>query len=176
MKMIIRGVNVDITPAMKTHIEEKIGRLAKYIDKIDNVEATIIVRVRNNEQIIEVTIPTDKYTLRAEETHTDLYAAVDLVIDKLEGQIRKHKTKLLGRIKKEPSLEKLLKTEEIESTNEPKIVKRKSVDSKPMGELEATLQMELIGHDFFIFDNIDEDCISVVYKRKDGNYGIINTK
>lgn len=174
--MNIRGVNLDITPAIKTHIEGKIGKLDKYIEKTDNVEATIIVRVRNNEQIIEVTIPTDKYTLRAEETHTDLYAAVDLVLDKLESQIRKHKTKLLDRIKKEPSLNDLFKSTEKQVKDEPKIVKRKNIDSKPMGEIEAILQMELIDHDFFIFDNIDEDCVSVVYKRKDGNYGIINTK
>ncbi len=178
MKMNIRGVNVEITPAIKNHIESKIGKITKYLEEPETTQATIVIKIRNNEQIIEVTVPTHKYTLRAEESHADLYAAVDLVLDKLERQIRKNKTKLNDKQKKEAGF-KIVATDPSFTTEEPnrsKIVKRKSVDSKPMDEEEAILQMELIDHDFFIFDNIDCECVSVVYKRKDGNYGIINSK
>lgn len=177
MNMIIRGVKIDVTPAIKNHIKEKIGKLDKYLEDANNIEATIIIRVRNNEQMIEVTVPTNKFTLRAEESHEDLYAAVDLVLDKLENQIRKHKTRLKDKYKKEPNnITDFIFDFEPVKENKSKIVKRKNIDSKPMDEEEAILQMELIDHDFFIFNNIDEDCLSVVYKRKDGNYGIINTK
>ncbi|MDD2409265.1 MAG: ribosome-associated translation inhibitor RaiA [Bacilli bacterium] len=179
MKIIIRGVKVEVTPAIKNHIKEKIGKLDKYLKDSENIETTVIIRIRNNEQMIEVTVPTQKFTLRAEESHSNLYAAVDLVLDKLESQIRKHKTRLKDKYKKEPNkLNDFIFDFDImqEKENKNKVVKIKNIDSKPMDEEEAILQMELIGHDFFIFNNIDENCISVVYKRKDGNYGIINTK
>ncbi|MDD2238404.1 MAG: ribosome-associated translation inhibitor RaiA [Bacilli bacterium] len=177
--MVIRGVKVEVTPAIKNHIIEKIGKLDKYLKEPEKVNATVIIRVRNNEQMIEVTVVTQKFTLRAEESHSDLYAAVDLVLDKLESQIRKHKTRLKDKYKKEPNnLKDFLFDFDIkeEKENHNKIVKRKNINSKPMDEEEAILQMELIGHDFFIFNNVNEDCVSVIYKRKDGNYGIINTK
>lgn len=177
MNMRIRGVKIDVTPAIKNHIKGKIGKLDKYLEEADTIEATIIIRVRNNEQMIEVTVPTNKFTLRAEESHSDLYAAVDLVLDKLENQIRKHKTRLKDKYKKEPNnVQDFIFDFEPVTENKSKVVKRKNIDSKPMDEEEAILQMELIDHDFFIFNNIDEECTSVLYKRKDGNYGIINTK
>lgn len=176
MKMQIRGVKVDITPAIKNHITDKIGKLDKYLDKPEDVEAIVIVRVLNNQQTIEVTVPTQRFTLRAEECHNDLYAAVDLVLDKLESQLRRHKTRLEDKYKKEPHIVDFNLDFESKDQSVSKIVKRKNIDSKPMDEEEALLQMELLNHDFFIFDNIDEECASVVYKRKDGNYGIINTK
>ena len=132
--------------------------------------------MKDNEQIIEVTIPTTKFTLRAEEKNKDLYAAIDLVTDKLERQFRKNKTRLKAKYKKEVVPDFIFDFEVTEEENEDKIVKRKKVDGKPMDEQEAILQMELLGHDFYVFNNIDEECISVLYRRKDGNYGIINTK
>ena len=94
MKFNIRGKNVDVTPAIKSYIEEKIGRLDKYLESPSDVSASIVVKVRGKEQIIEVTIPVNKIILRGEESHDDLYAAIDLVSDKIERQIRKNKTKL----------------------------------------------------------------------------------
>lgn len=176
MEMNIRGVKVDVTPAIKSHITEKIGKLDKYLDKPEDINAKVIIRVINNQQTIEVTVPTQKFTLRAEECHEDLYAAVDLVLDKLENQLRKHKTRLNDKYKKDPKVVDFILDFESSNENVSKIVKRKNIDSKPMDEEEALLQMELLNHDFFIFDNIDEECASVIYKRKDGNYGIINTK
>ena len=177
MKLNIRGDKLIVTDAIKDYIDEKLEKIDKYFDNND-FEAKVIVRVANNKQIIEVTIPTNKYTLRAEESNEDLYAAIDLVVDKLERQIRKNKTKLNDRYKKENYMDFNFDfIEEFEDKNEEEdlIVKRKSIDVKPMDEEEAILQMELLNHDFFMFKNIDEDCISVLYRRKDGKFGIINS-
>ena len=177
MEFNIRGDKVTVTKAIKDYVNEKISKLNKYFDNDKNIKATIIIRVKNGEQIIEVTVPTNKFTSRAEEKHVDLYAAIDLVVDKLERQIRKNKTKLNNKYKNIMQLD--INTDfEVEDDEEDdvKVVKRKNVDSKPMDEEEAVLQMELLNHDFFVFKNVDEECVSVMYKRKDGNYGIINVK
>ena len=178
MKKNIRGDKLVVTDSIKSYIEEKIDKLTKYFDN-DEIEAKIVIKVVNNKEIIEVTIPTNKYTLRAEERNEDLYAAIDLVVDKLERQIRKNKTKLNDRYKKESFMDfnfDFIEEFERDKDEEEVIVKRKTIDIKPMDEEEAILQMELLNHDFFMFKNIDEDCISVLYKRKDGKFGIINSK
>lgn len=177
MKFNIRGKNVDVTPAIKGYIEEKIGRLDKYLESPNDVSASIVVKVRGKEQIIEVTIPVNKIILRGEESHDDLYAAIDLVSDKIERQIRKNKTKLKKRKEKNNFIDfnyefEVNKDEE----KDEKIVKRKAIEMKPMNEEEALLQMDLLGHEFFVFKNTDSECVSILYKRKDGNYGIIDTK
>lgn len=173
MELLVRGDKVTVTKSIKDYITEKMERLNKYFENADSLKATVIVRVKNGEQIIEVTVPTNKFTLRAEEKHVDLYAAIDLVLDKLEGQIRKNKTKLHNKYKSVVQFDMIPEDEDEELS---KIVKRKNIDSKPMDEEEAILQMELLNHDFFVFKNVDEECVSVMYKRRDGNYGIINVK
>ena len=177
MKLNIRGDKLVVTDAIKNYIEEKISKLDKYFDNND-IEAKIVVKTANNKDIIEVTIPTNKYTLRAEERNDDLYASIDLIVDKLERQIRKNKTKLNDRYKKENFMDFNFDfIDEFENKDEEDlIVKRKVIDIKPMDEEEAILQMELLNHDFFMFKNIDEECISVLYKRKDGKFGILNSK
>ena len=178
MKLNIRGDKLVVTDAIKNYIEDKTKRLEKYFDN-DDIEAKVIVKVANNKEIIEITIPTNKYTLRAEERNDDLYAAIDLVLDKLERQIRKNKTRLNDRYKKENFMDFNFDfIEEFENDideDEDLIVKRKTIDVKPMDEEEAILQMELLNHDFFMFKNIDEDCISVLYRREDGKFGILNS-
>lgn len=177
MKLNIRGDKLVVTDAIKNYIDDKIRKLEKYFDN-DEIEAKVIVKVANNKEIIEITIPTNKYTLRAEERNDDLYAAIDLVLDKLERQIRKNKTKLNDRYKKESFMDfnfNFIEDFEQDSDEENLIVKRKAIDVKPMDEEEALLQMELLNHDFFMFKNIDEDCISVLYRRKDGKFGILNS-
>jgi len=176
MEILIRGDKLVVTDAIKAHIEEKLGKLDKYFDNAKEIKANVVIRVKDQDQIIEVTIPTSRFTLRAEEKHNDLYAAVNLMVDKLERQIRKNKTRLNAKLKKEPKVDFIFNFDEEEEENSSKIIKRKSLDIKPMDEEEAILQMELLGHDFFVFKNIDEDCVSVLYKRKDGAYGIIDTK
>ena len=177
MKLNIRGDKVTITKSIKDYIEDKKSRLDKYFVNTKGVEGKVLIRIRNDEQIIEVTIPTSRFTLRAEERDQDLYTAIDLVIDKLERQIRKNKTRLNDKYKDldkfEMSFNFDVPEEEIDDV---KIVKRKNVEMKPMDEEEAILQMELLNHDFFVFKNIDEECVSVLYERKDGKLGIINVK
>lgn len=176
MELNIRGDKIAVTKAIKDYIAEKLEKLDKYFEDVKNIKAIVIIRVKNNEQIIEVTVPTSKFTLRAEEKHDDLYAAIDLVVDKLERQIRKNKTKLTNKYKNIMQVELPVEVEAEEEEEELKIVKRKNIDTKPMDEEEAILQMELLNHDFFVFKNVDEECVSVMYKRRDGNYGIINVK
>ncbi|HPF82594.1 MAG TPA: ribosome-associated translation inhibitor RaiA [Bacilli bacterium] len=177
MKFIIRGQRVEVTDSIKNYIEEKIGRLEKHFNAPEDITATVVIRIRDNSQIVEVTIPANKTILRSEESHKDLYASIDLVSDKLERQIRKNKTKMQGK-KIKPVFEDF--TFDIAETpieeNKSTIVKRKQLDTKPMSEEEAVLQMELLDHDFYIFKNAKTDNISVVYKRKAGDYGIIDTK
>ena len=143
--------------------------------KNEDVEANVLIRIKGKEQIIEVTIPYDKYTLRSEERRDDLYAAIDLVIDKLEGQIRKTKTKLKKQVKKNDTFINFDYEITKEEKKESKIVKRKTFEMKPMDEEEAILELELLGHDFFIYKDANTNEINILYKRKDGNYGVIET-
>ena len=174
MKFIIRGQKLEVTESIKSYIEEKIGKLDKYFENSEELTATVVVRVRGKEQIVEVTIPSKKIILRAEESNEDLYASIDLVSDKLERQIRKNKTKIRSK-KSKVNYESFIVDFEVEKEeeNENLIVKRKELDTKPMSEEEAVLQMDLLGHNFYMFRNIKTDEISIVYKRKNGGYGMI---
>ena len=178
MKYNIRGDKLEVTDAINNYVESKLDRLNKYF-KEDDILANVLLRVRGNSQIIEVTIPTDKFILRGEEEDKDLYAAIDLVTDKLERQIRKNKTRLnkqnLENKYKEFNFDyEITNDEEIEEDEV--IVKRKNVEMKPMDEEEAILQMNLLGHEFFVYKDMHTNNICVLYKRKDGNYGLIETK
>lgn len=174
MKISIHGDHVKITESIKNYVEEKLLKLEKYFNESNDVEVIVKIRVRGDEQIIEVTIPTKLFTIRAEERNSDLYAAIDLVQKKLESQIKKNKSKISNRYKdKKGFVMADFDEEEIEASP---IVRRKEVEFKPMDEEEAILQMELTNHDFFVFKNSKEKCTSVVYKRKDGKYGIINAR
>lgn len=175
MKYNIRGEKVEVTPAIKSYIEEKIGKLDKYFEQPEDINASVVIKVRGNEQKIEITIPAMRYTLRSEEAHSDLYAAIDLTVDKLERQIRKNKTKINSKIKHN-IIQNFEMDLEDNFEEDSKVLKRKKIDMKPMDEEEAMLQMEMLGHSFFVFNNVDTDSICVLYLRKDGNYGIIETK
>ncbi len=177
MKISIHGDHVKITESIKEYVEEKLSKLGKYFNDSNDVDVIVKVRLRGVLQIIEVTVPTKLFTIRAEESHEDLYAAIDLVQKKLETQIKKNKSKLASRYKDKKGYviidEAPVENEEAE---ESLIVRRKEVEFKPMDEEEAILQMELTNHDFFVFKNSKEKCTSVVYKRNDGKYGIINAR
>ena len=174
MKYNIRGEKVEVTPAIKSYIEDKIGKLDKYFDDASNINANVVIKVRGKEQKIEITVPAMHYTLRSEESHSDLYAAIDLTVDKLERQIRKNKTKINSKIKRNV-IQNFEMDLEDNFEEDSKVLKRKKVDMKPMDEEEAILQMEMLGHSFFVFKNADTDSICVLYLRKDGNYGILET-
>ena len=176
MKYNIRGDKLEVTDAINNYVESKLDRLNKYF-KEDDILANVLLRVRGNSQIIEVTIPTDNFILRSEEEDKDLYAAIDLVTDKLERQIRKNKTRL-NRAKEETVYQNFnleYELEHDESEEEEIIVKRKNIEMKPMDEEEAILQMNLLGHEFFVYKDMHTNNVCVLYKRKDGNYGLIET-
>ena len=177
MEINIHGDKIKITGAMKEYIEEKLGRLEKYLEDSDNIRANVIAKVNGHQQTMEITIPLKSFILRSEETQDDFYAAVDKTIDKLERQIRKNKTKLMSR-KAAPSYDFNFAMIEVdkEEKEENKIVKRKSIEVKPMDEEEAILQMELLGHQFYMYKDADTNKPAVVYKRKDGNYGVIESE
>lgn len=177
MKTIIRSNKVEVTDSIKDYINKKLTKLDRYFENADELEATVNIRLKGQDELIEITVPTKKFTIRAEEASKEVKAAADLVVDKLERQIRKNKTRLNNKYKN-VEVPDFVFDYEIDETkeNKEKIVKRKDIESKPMDEEEAILQMELINHDFFGFKNVEEDCVSIVYKRKDGHYGIINLK
>ena len=178
MKYNIRGDKLIVTDAINSYVESKLDRLNKYF-KEEDILANVLLRVRGNSQIIEVTIPTDKFILRSEEENNDLYAAIDLVTDKLERQIRKNKTRInrqnFDNKYKEFNFDYEIPEDE-ETTEEETIVKRKNIEMKPMDEEEAILQMNLSGHEFFVYKDMHTNNVCVLYKRKDGNYGLIETK
>ncbi len=172
MKYNIRGNKIEVTEAINDYITSKVSKLEKYLDDNDEVEAKALISAKGKEQKVEVTIWSGKYNIRAEETNEDLYAAIDLVVDKLERQFKKYRGKLTSKraVKEDlPSVE----IEEYFEDEEQTVVRRKEVYLKPIDEEEAITQMELLGHSFFVFKNVDTDKINVVYKRKDGDYGII---
>jgi len=175
MEIIIRGDKMKITEAMKEYINEKIGKLNKYLENSDNVRANVIVRVKNHEQIVEITIPLKTFILRSEESQDDFYAAVDKTIDKLERQVRKNKTRLMSKQIKTNFDFDFSNIEVEPEKEEHKIVKRKTVEVKPMNEEEAICQMELLGHQFYMYKDSDTSKPTVIYKRNDGNYGIIES-
>ena len=177
MNITLRGEKLKITDAMKEYADEKLERLNKYLDDSDNVKANIVVKVQNYKQKVEVTIPLKSFILRAEEVQDDFYSAIDIVVDKIERQIRKNKTKLQSkkiRNSKEIVFDYIedYKDEEEEKGS---IVKRKKIEVKPMSEEEAIIQMELLGHQFYLFKDAETLKPALVYKRNDGCYGIIES-
>ena len=177
MRFNIHGKKLEVTDSIRSYIEEKIGRLDKYFENPDDITATVLIKLRGNNQVVEVTINANKFMLRGEEEHKDLYASIDKVSDKIERQIRKNKTRMSKRVDKDFTKEFVLNFENNDEVeNSSNIVKRKVIESKPMNEEEAILQMELIGHDFFAFRNIDTGEVEVLYRRKDGDYGILEIK
>ena len=173
----IRGDKILVTDAIKEYIASKLDKLNKYFDSPKDITANILVKVKGFEQTIEVTIPTTNFTIRNEESAEDLYAAIDLVTDKIERQIRKNKTKI-NKIEKDAAKKlNFAFMENIEEDEEDKIiVRRKTLNTKPMDEEEAMLQMEMLGHDFFVYKDRDTKRVCIIYKRKDNNYGIIETE
>ncbi|WP_078429900.1 ribosome hibernation-promoting factor, HPF/YfiA family [Alkalihalobacterium alkalinitrilicum] len=179
MNFNIRGENLEITPALRSYVEKKVSKVEKYFDSTPLSEVHVRLQVMNNENIIEVTIPMPQLLLRAEEKHEDMYAGIDLVVEKLERQIRKHKTKVNRKFRQDGTLKYMFKndieplTEEGIESEDIDIVRTKRFTFKPMDAEEAVLQMDMLGHSFFVFNNAVNGETNVVYRRKDGRYGLI---
>ena len=161
MKVAIRGKNIEVTDALRAYIEKRLSKLTRYFD--DELNAQAVLSVVKDKSTIELTCFVDKIVLRGVETNDDMYAAIDLVVDKIVRQIHKYKTRLAKRFKKQEAFH----PETIE------VVKRKHFVVRPMDVEEAILQMNLIGHDFFMFFNAETESMNVVYRRHDGFYGLI---
>lgn len=173
MVIKLTGKNVAVTDALREQVNKKVGKLEKYFPAETEVQVTM--SVQNFRHIVEVTIPFNGLVIRAEEVTDDMYASIDKVLDKLERQIHKHKTKLEKRFKNGAlRYDNADFGQQTESDEEPpRVVKTKRFPLKPMTVDEAILQMELLGHSFFVFIDGDDDHVKVLYKRKDGNYGLI---
>lgn len=182
MKITVTGKNIAITDALRAYVEKRVGRLERLMKGFNSeLETSVILSVEGNFQIAEVTIDLGAITIRGEERTTDMYTSIDGVVEKLERQIRKYKTRVKLKNRKETREalavinQKLLEIPNgfDDDDNEIKIVRRKKFVIKPMNVEEAVMQMDLIGHDFFVFLDADDNEVRVVYKRKDGNYGLI---
>ena len=182
----IRGENLEVTPAIREYVEKKVHKLERYFSEGANATAHVNLKVYNDRQTkVEITIPMKNLTLRAEERHDDMYAAVDLIVDKLERQIRKYKTRVNRKFREREGVAAFLQSVEKEMSsqedianddNEFEVVRTKQFDLKPMDQEEAILQMNMLGHSFFIFTDAESDGTHIVYKRKDGKYGLIETE
>lgn len=176
----IRGENIEVTPAIREHVENKITKVERYFNEDFQANANVNLKVFNNSETkVEVTIPMKSLTLRAEESHSDMYAAVDLIIDKLERQIRKHKTKVNRKFREGEGVGTYFANEQStnheESEEDIVIVRTKQFSLKPMDQEEAVLQMDMLGHNFYVFTDGESNGTNIVYKRKDGKYGLIET-
>lgn len=175
MRIYIRGKNIDVTPALEEYAEKKLSKLYKFFE--DNTETQVVFSITRQEHTVEVTVLFNSLILRSEETTDDMYASIDLVVDKLEKQVIKYRKKLKRRLRqggRQLSEQLILKSEDKhKEEDEPRIVRTKQFILKPMPVEEAILQMNLLSHDFFVFNSAETDAISVLYRRKDGNYGLI---
>lgn len=174
MKITITGKQIGLTEALKARVEDRFSKLDKYFYK--DTEAFVTLSVQREDQVVEATIHSGSLMLRVEEATTDMYTSIDSAVDILERQLRKNKTRLEKKMKKEyienVVFDKIAEIAE-EDVDDLKIVRTKKIESKPMMPEEAVLQMELIGHNFFIFTNGETGATNVVYRRKKGDYGLI---
>lgn len=172
MKIQIRGKNVQVTDSLKEYVEKRLGKLEKYFD--NTPEAVVTLVVQKDRHRIEVTIPINGFILRGEEESLDMYTSVDLVLEKLEKQINKYKTKFSKKIKEQSIRDMKVTMGEKSTTDDiPQVVRTKRFAIKPMPLEEAVMQMNLLGHSFFVFTNAETEEVNVLYNRKDGNYGLI---
>ena len=172
MKFIIVGRNIEVTPGLRAAVEEKIGKLDKYFNPDTEVHVTL--SVEKERQKIEVTIPVKGSIIRSEQVSNDMYVSIDLVEEIIERQIRRYRKKLIDKKQAAISFSQAFIEEEDEvQDDEIQIVKTKKFAIKPAIPEEACLQMEMLGHNFYVFLNADTDQVNVVYKRKNGTYGLI---
>ena len=171
MKIIITGKNIEITEGLKTAVEDKIGKLDKYFS--EDTVAKVLLSVERDRQKVEVTIPMKGNIIRSEQVSNDMYVSIDLVEEIIERQLKKYKTKIIAKQQAESSLRKEFIEKDSGADEDIKIIRSKKFGMKPMYPEDACVQMELLGHDFFVFRNAESDEVNVVYKRKGNTYGLI---
>ena len=171
MNIIILGKNIDVTPRLREAVEEKIGKLEKYFTPDTEVHVTL--SVEKDRQKIEVTIPVKGSIIRSEQVSNDLYVSIDLVEEIIERQLKKYKSKLVNYKQNSDNFKQDYIEKDFADDDEIKIIRSKKFDMKPMYPEDACVQMELLGHNFFVFQNAETDQVCVVYKRKGNTYGMI---
>ena len=171
MKFIISGKNIDVTPGLRTAVEDKLGKLEKYFTADTEVHVTL--GVEKDRQKIEVTIPVKGNIIRSEQTSNDMYVSIDLVEEIIERQLKKYKNKIIDKKQTAGNFRQEFIEKDYVDDEEIQIVRTKKFDIKPMYPEDACIQMELLGHNFFVFCNAETDQINVVYKRKGNTYGLI---
>ena len=171
MKFIIVGRNIEVTPGLRAAVEEKIGKLDKYFNPDTEVHVTL--SVEKDRQKIEVTIPVKGSIIRSEQVSNDMYVSIDLVEEIIERQLKKYKNKIVDKQQAVASFSKAYVENDYTDDEEIQIVRTKKFDIKPMYPEDACIQMELLGHSFFVFCNAETDQVNVVYKRKGDTYGLI---
>ncbi len=168
----IRGKNIEVTPALRNYVEKKLGKVVKHFETVG--EISVLLTVVKGRHSVEVTLPLQGILLRGEESTMDMYASIDLVVEKLDKQIEKQRTKLARRLRMDQKQEASeMPPHFMDEEEEYPVVKTKRFAVKPMDVQEAIMQMNLINHDFFVFRNAETEEVSVVYRRKDGQYGLI---
>ena len=171
MKYIILGKNIEVTDGLRAAVEDKIGKLEKYFTPETEVHVTL--SVEKDRQKIEVTIPVKGSIIRSEQVSNDMYVSIDLVEEVIERQLRKYKNKIVDKQQAAASFQKAYLDKDYDEDEEVKIIRTKKFDIKPMYPEDACVQMELLGHNFFVFCNAETDQVNVVYKRKGNTYGLI---
>ena len=172
MSVNVKGRNINVTPALKEYVEKKITKVTKQFKTVGDISA--VLKVEHGNHIVEITVPASGILLRAQETTKDMYSSIDLVVEKIERQIHKYKTRLMKRkyanfAETEPALAAVPEA----ADEEFEIIKNKHFTMHPMTPEEAILQMNLLNHDFFVFFDPDLGSTNVVYRRKDGKYGLL---
>ena len=171
MKIIISGKNIDVTARLRSAVESKLGKLEKYFTA--DTEVFVTLNVEKDRQKIEVTIPVKGNIIRSEQTSNDMYVSIDLVEEIIERQLRKYKTKLIAQKQSVGNFQPSYLENDDEEDEEVRIVRTKRFDIKPMYPEDACVQMELLGHNFYVFCNAETDQVNVVYRRKGNTYGLI---
>ena len=171
MKFIILGKNIEVTPGLRSAVEDKIGKREKYFNP--DTEAHVTLSVEKDRQKIEVTIPVKGNIIRSEQVSNDMYVSIDLVEEIIERQLKKYKTKLIAKEQSAGCFKQDFIEKDYMDEEEVQIVRTKKFDIKPMYPDDACVQMELLGHNFFVFCNAETDQVNVVYKRKGNTYGLI---
>ncbi|NIB74584.1 ribosome-associated translation inhibitor RaiA [Streptococcus pseudopneumoniae] len=179
IKYSIRGENLEVTEAIRDYVVSKLEKIEKYFQPEQELDARINLKVyREKTAKVEITIPLGSITLRAEDVSQDMYGSIDLVTDKIERQIRKNKTKIERKNKNKVATGQLFTDVLVEDSNvvQSKVVRSKQIDLKPMDLEEAILQMDLLGHDFFIYVDVEDQTTNVIYRREDGEIGLLEVK
>ena len=171
MKFIIVGKNIEVTESLKSAVQDKIGKLEKYF--MEDTEVHVTLSVEKDRQKIEVTIPMKGNIIRSEQVSSDMYVSIDLVEEVIERQLKKYKTKLTDKQQSAGFFKQEYLEREYVDEEEVKIIRTKKFDIKPMYPEDACIQMELLGHSFYVFCNAETDQVNVVYKRKGNTYGLI---